>query len=132
MVQKYGGASNDTIPYFVADMKRAIEGRQNHPSIVQFETFNEVSLYMKLSFVKTAVTRHARQLTLSLNTLRVTAGVFSRPRLLMSVRSNQPTVCILDLGRTACAALKHEAGALMTLQPFLSLMLLFFPLIVES
>ena len=41
MVQKYGGASNDTIPYFVADMERAIEGRQNHPSIVQFETFNE-------------------------------------------------------------------------------------------
>ena len=41
MVQKYGGASNDTIPYFVADMQHAIGGRKNHPSIVQFETFNE-------------------------------------------------------------------------------------------
>ena len=41
MVQKYGGASNDTIPYFVADMQHAIAGRKNHPSIVQFETFNE-------------------------------------------------------------------------------------------
>lgn len=41
MVQKYGGASDATIPFFVADMTAAILGRKNHPCIVQFETFNE-------------------------------------------------------------------------------------------
>jgi len=41
MVQKYGHASPDLIPYFVADLKAMIVGRGNHPSIVQFETFNE-------------------------------------------------------------------------------------------
>lgn len=41
MVQKYGGASNETIPYFVEDFKAMVAGRGNHPCIVQFETFNE-------------------------------------------------------------------------------------------
>lgn len=41
MVQKYGGASKATIPLFVSDMRAAIEGRGNHPCIVQYETFNE-------------------------------------------------------------------------------------------
>jgi hypothetical protein len=41
MVQKYGGASNDTVPLFLEDMKRAILGRKNHPCIVQFTVFNE-------------------------------------------------------------------------------------------
>ena len=41
MVQKYGGANNDTIPFFVADFKAMVAGRGNHPSIVQIETFNE-------------------------------------------------------------------------------------------
>jgi len=40
-VQKYGGASNETIPHFVSDMSAMIEGRGNHPCIVQWETFNE-------------------------------------------------------------------------------------------
>ena len=41
MVQKYGGAKADLIPYFVADLKAMINGRGNHPCIVQWETFNE-------------------------------------------------------------------------------------------
>jgi|EP01047_Picozoa_sp_COSAG01_P006486 hypothetical protein len=41
MVQKYGHANNGTIPYFVEDFKKMVAGRGNHPSIVQFETFNE-------------------------------------------------------------------------------------------
>lgn len=41
MVQKYGGATNDTIPLFVNDLKAMISGRKNHPCIVQIETFNE-------------------------------------------------------------------------------------------
>jgi len=42
MVQKYGHATNATVPYFVADLKAMISGpRGNHPSIVQYETFNE-------------------------------------------------------------------------------------------
>jgi hypothetical protein len=41
MVQKYGHASSDLIPYFVEDFKAMVAGRGNHPSIVQFETFNE-------------------------------------------------------------------------------------------
>lgn len=40
-VQKYGGANDETIPYFVEDFKKMVAGRGNHPSIVQFETFNE-------------------------------------------------------------------------------------------
>ena len=32
MVQKYGGASAETIPYFVDDLKAMIKGRGNHPS----------------------------------------------------------------------------------------------------
>ena len=41
MVQKYGGASSATVPYFVDDFKAMVAGRGNHPSIVQFTTFNE-------------------------------------------------------------------------------------------
>lgn len=40
-VQKYGGASAETVPHFVRDMTAMIEGRGNHPCIVQWETFNE-------------------------------------------------------------------------------------------
>jgi hypothetical protein len=41
MVQKYGGATNRTVPLFVEDLKRMIVDRQNHPCIVQYTTFNE-------------------------------------------------------------------------------------------
>lgn len=41
MPQKYGGASNGTIPLFVEDMKSMISGRGNHPCIIQWTTFNE-------------------------------------------------------------------------------------------
>ena len=41
MVQKYGHASDATVPLFVADFKAMVAGRGNHPCIVQFETFNE-------------------------------------------------------------------------------------------
>ncbi len=40
-VQKYGGATEATIAPFLADLKEMIDGRGNHPSIVQFEIFNE-------------------------------------------------------------------------------------------
>ena len=40
-VQKYGGASNATIAYFESDLVAMIRGRGNHPSIIQWETFNE-------------------------------------------------------------------------------------------
>ena len=36
-----GGANDQTIPYFVQDFENMVAGRGNHPSIVQFETFNE-------------------------------------------------------------------------------------------
>lgn len=41
MVQKYGGADADTVPLFVQDFVAMVQGRGNHPCIVQFETFNE-------------------------------------------------------------------------------------------
>lgn len=41
MPQKYGGANADTVPLFVKDLTAMIEGRGNHPSIVQWDTFNE-------------------------------------------------------------------------------------------
>ena len=40
-VQKYGRASNATIPYFISDLRAMINGKGNHPSIIQWETFNE-------------------------------------------------------------------------------------------
>ena len=40
-VQKYGGATAATVPLFVADLVSMIEGRGNHPCIVQWEAFNE-------------------------------------------------------------------------------------------
>jgi len=41
MPQKYGGATADTVPLFVQDLTAMIEGRGNHPSILQWDTFNE-------------------------------------------------------------------------------------------
>jgi beta-galactosidase/beta-glucuronidase len=35
MVQKYGHASDATIPFFVGDFKAMLKGRGNHPCIVQ-------------------------------------------------------------------------------------------------
>lgn len=41
-MQKYGGATNATIPLFVSDLAAMLTGpRSNHPCIVQWETFNE-------------------------------------------------------------------------------------------
>ena len=45
MVQKYGGANASTVPLFVEDLKAMIRGRRNHPSIVQFTTFNEADCW---------------------------------------------------------------------------------------
>jgi hypothetical protein len=41
MVQKYGGATAATVPDFNAEIKAMIDGRGNHPSIVQWTVFNE-------------------------------------------------------------------------------------------
>lgn len=35
MIQQYGGASAATVPLFMADLKAMIDGRYNHPSIIQ-------------------------------------------------------------------------------------------------
>ena len=43
--QKYGGASNATIPLFESDLTAMIRARGNHPSIVQWEAFNEQDCY---------------------------------------------------------------------------------------
>ena len=40
-VQKYGGASAGTVEPFLADLKAMMDGRGNHPSIIQWEIFNE-------------------------------------------------------------------------------------------
>jgi len=40
-VQKYGGASHETIEPFLHDAKAAIQGRYNHPCIIQWDVFNE-------------------------------------------------------------------------------------------
>jgi hypothetical protein len=40
-VQKYGGASAATIEPFLADLKAMIDGRYSHPSILQWDVFNE-------------------------------------------------------------------------------------------
>ena len=40
-VQKYGHATNKTVPLFVADLRAMINGRGNHPCIVQWTVFNE-------------------------------------------------------------------------------------------
>ena len=54
-VQKYGQATNATVPLFEADLVAMIRGRGNHPSIVQWETFNEGDCWR----VFTAPARHA-------------------------------------------------------------------------
>ena len=41
MIQKYGGATNDTIAYFMKDLNSMINEKFNHPSILQWEIFNE-------------------------------------------------------------------------------------------
>ena len=41
MVQKYGGATQQTVAPFMAELKDMIDGVGNHPSIIQWETFNE-------------------------------------------------------------------------------------------
>jgi hypothetical protein len=41
MVQKYGGATDATVPLFVKDMTAMVWGRGNHPCIVQWTAFNE-------------------------------------------------------------------------------------------
>ena len=41
MIQKYGGASGDTCNPFMQDLKAMMDGRGNHPSIIQYELFNE-------------------------------------------------------------------------------------------
>ena len=43
MIQKYGGATQETIPDFMMEIKAMIDGRGNHPSIVQWTVFNEGS-----------------------------------------------------------------------------------------
>ena len=45
MVQKYGGASNGTVQPFLTELKRMMDGRYNHPSIVQWTMFNEQDCY---------------------------------------------------------------------------------------
>ena len=41
MVQKYGGATPATIEPFLAEFKAMMDGRYNHPAIVQWTVFNE-------------------------------------------------------------------------------------------
>lgn len=43
--QKYGDASAGTVPYFLSDLKAMIEGRRNHPSILQWTVFNEADCW---------------------------------------------------------------------------------------
>jgi len=41
MFQKYGGASAATVPPFIVELYRMIDYQYNHPSIIQWEVFNE-------------------------------------------------------------------------------------------
>jgi len=41
MIQKYGGANASTVAPFIQDLKAMISGRYNHPSIIQWEVYNE-------------------------------------------------------------------------------------------
>jgi len=45
MVQKYGNANNGTVEPFLTELKRMIDGRFSHPSIVQWTMFNEQDCY---------------------------------------------------------------------------------------
>lgn len=45
MVQKYGGATSQTVEPFMKELKAMIDGVGNHPSIIQWETFNEGDCY---------------------------------------------------------------------------------------
>lgn len=65
MVQKYGGANDQTVPYFVQDFIAMVKGRGNHPSIVQIETFNEGDcwgVFNKKPFDVAAIVQLAREL----------------------------------------------------------------------
>jgi hypothetical protein len=65
MIQKYGGASDATIPLFVADLTAMILGRKNHPCIVQFTTFNEgdcVGVFKNKPYDVPGIVALARQL----------------------------------------------------------------------
>jgi len=65
MVQKYGGANDTTVPYFVQDFIAMVKGRGNHPSIVQYETFNEADcwgVFNKKPFDVAAIVQLAREL----------------------------------------------------------------------
>eukprot|EP01062_Namystynia_karyoxenos_P066681 TRINITY_DN60603_c0_g1_i1.p1 TRINITY_DN60603_c0_g1~~TRINITY_DN60603_c0_g1_i1.p1 ORF type:complete len:745 (+),score=215.99 TRINITY_DN60603_c0_g1_i1:80-2236(+) len=65
MPQKYGHAQPELIPYFVADLKAMIEGRGNHPCIVQWETFNEGdcwSVFKDKPYDVAGITQLAKQL----------------------------------------------------------------------
>ena len=37
MVQKYGGATAQTVPSFLSEFKAMVDGVGNHPSIIQWE-----------------------------------------------------------------------------------------------
>jgi len=41
MIQKYGGASSQTVDPFMKDLQAMIQGLHNHPSIIQWTVFNE-------------------------------------------------------------------------------------------
>jgi beta-galactosidase/beta-glucuronidase len=41
MPQKYGGSTPATVEPFLAELKAMMDGRGNHPSILQWEIFNE-------------------------------------------------------------------------------------------
>jgi len=41
MIQKFGATNSQTIDYFKSDLTAMIKGRYNHPSIIQWDTFNE-------------------------------------------------------------------------------------------
>ena len=65
MVQKYHGATQETVPFFVEDMKLLISQRGNHPCIVQYETFNEGdcwSVFTQKPYDVSGIVALARQL----------------------------------------------------------------------
>ena len=45
MVQKYGGATAQTVQPFLAEFKALIDNNYNHPSIIQYTAFNEGDCY---------------------------------------------------------------------------------------
>eukprot|EP00494_Astrolonche_serrata_P026105 UN26366 len=45
MPQKYKSATNETIPSYLSDAKAMINGKKNHPSVIQWQTFNEADCW---------------------------------------------------------------------------------------